>query len=60
MEEFFHTHRIKLEIDSHGVGSVNFRFNIEILTHDMLDAISETLKHTDLLPNSQSTRIYEL
>jgi hypothetical protein len=60
MEEFFHTHCIKLEIDSHSVGSVNFRFNIEMLTHDMLDAISETLKHTALLPNAQSTRTYEL
>jgi hypothetical protein len=60
MFDFFKTHAIKLEIDSNSVGSVNFRFNIEMLTHDILDAISETLKHTALLPNAQSTRTYEL
>lgn len=60
MFDFFKTRAVKLEIDSYGLGKINFRINIELLSHEVLDAISEILKHTELLPKAQSTRTYEL
>ena len=56
---FFHTESITLEIDEYG-NKINMSFDIEILTVAILDAISEVLKHVQLVPKSQSTREYEL
>jgi hypothetical protein len=60
LNEFFHCDCISLSIDTYQSPSASLIINIESLTHDVLDAISEILKHTEMLPKSQSSRKYEL
>lgn len=49
-----------LSLDTYYSGKISLTIDISNLTHDVLDAVSEVLKHSRLTPKAQSTRQHEL
>lgn len=49
-----------LSLNTYHSGKISLTMDISNLTNDVLDAVSEVLKHSGLTPKAQSTRQHEL
>ena len=59
-QSFFWLSEIALDVNTYHSTKVSLAIDISTLNNDILDAVSEVLKHSGMTPKAQSTRQYEL